>query len=592
MSAPDPITIVELRQPRCAHRFGVLPCPATGTPKCYNTWSTCQNAASRAVFDASGRIRWRFVANRPGLFAVGDFSDLDDPATNAIPVEGLQVSTSKSQINIGGILDGKSPFGIRATVSVSMQDFPWDDHVGDFYIADRVALPKRMFWAVWTARNMFYGGMEIVIYEGYAGDALAAMRQRMYKLDNVDGPDASGNVTLRGVDPLVEAEGETSKFPPVMDVKLVAAITAVQTTIRVYTGDETNLSRTLGIGGEKGVRIGSEILFYAGYSTVEPGVYDLTGCTRGVFNTVAATAEADARVQRIGYFKDVPTWECGRYLLSDHTPVGAALIGTSWQSEGDDYLATFRSTTVVAEPRPVETLMGQIAQQGMFYCWWDEYSQKVEMLAMRAPDGAVTRIDTVSGIIETSAELRREPASLLTRVFVYYAPYDPTKTDQSNYKVIDGVVEATNEAPQAAGKPYVLEIRADWVTGTVHAQFLIARILSRYRNVPRFLTFRVSAKDREIQIGEVCDVSTGEVVDSEGRVKSERWQVISIGQAVPGEVYILDTQTFDLIGRFGAWMDAADPDYDVATDAEREAGGWWCDDDGLMPDGSDGYQWG
>jgi hypothetical protein len=77
-----------------------------------------------------------------------------------------------------------------------------------------------------------------------------------------------------------------------------------------------------------------------------------------------------------------------------------------------------------------------------------------------------------------------------------------------------------------------------------------------------------------------------------GSGKSERWQVISIGQAVPGEVYILDTQTFDLIGRFGAWMDAAEPDYDVATDAERDAGGWWADNDGLMPDGSDGYQWG
>lgn len=593
MSALDPITIVELRQPRCALRFGVAPCPATGTPKCYQTWTTCPTAATRAVFDASGRIRWRFVANRPGMFAVGDFSAPDDPATNAIPVEGLQVSTSKSQINIGGLLDGKSPYGIRATVTVSMQDFQWDDHVGDFYLGDRVALPQRMFWAVWTARNMFFGGMEIVIYEGYAGDSLAAMRQRMYKLDNVDGPDASGNVTLRGVDPLVEAEGETSKFPPVMDVKLVSAITAVQTTIRVYTGDEANLSRTLGIGGEKGVRIGgSEILLYTGYSTVSPGIYDLTGCVRGMFNTVAAAAEADARVQRIGYFKDVPTWECGRYLLTDHTPVGAGLIGASWQSEGDNYLATFRSTTVIPEPRAVETLMGQIAQQGMFYLWWDEYSQKAEMLAMRAPDGAVTRIDTVSGIIETSAELRREPQSLLTRVFVYYAPFDPTKTDLANYKVIDGVVEATNEAPQAAGKPFVLEIKADWVNTSVHAQFLIARILSRYRNVPRFLTFRVSAKDREIQIGEVCDVTTSEVVDSEGRVKSERWQVISIGQAVPGEVYILDTQTFDLIGRFGAWMDASDPDYDVATAAEREAGGWWADNDGLMPDGSDGYQWG
>jgi hypothetical protein len=592
MSALSPIQIVELRQPRCALRFGVGACPATGTPKCYNTWGTCPTAATKAVFDATGRIRWRFVQNRPGLFAVGDFSVTDDPATNAIAVAQLRVSTTKAELNIGALLDGKSPFGVHATVSVSMPDFVWDDHVGDFYLGDRVSLPKRNFWAVWTARNAFYGGMEIVVYEGYEGEALSAMRQRLYVLDNVDGPDSSGNVTLHGISPLIEAEGQTSKFPPPMDVRLVSAITAGQTTVQVLTNDETNLSRELGIGGEKGVRIGDEIMFYAAYSVVTSGIYDLTGVTRGVLNTVAASAAADARVQRIGYFKDVATWRCGEYLLSDHTPVGAARISTSWTTEGEAYLEIFRSTVAIATPTPVANLMGEIVQQGMFYIWWGEYTQKIEMQAIRAPDGAVRQVSTASEILAGSAELRRQPESLLTRIFVYYAPIDPTKTDRANYLVIDGQIEATNEVPQAAGKAYTLEIDARWINTAVHAQFLIARILSRYRQVPRFLTFRVSAKDREIQIGEALDVDTSEIVDTEGRRKFERWQVISWTEITTGEVYLLDTQTFDLIGRFGAWMDASEPDFDVATDDEKAAGGWWADVDGLMPDGSDGYQWG
>lgn len=591
MSALRPIQFVELRQPRCSLRFGIGSCPATGTPKCYNTWGTCPTALTKAAFVATGRIRWRFVANRPGHFAVGDFSVTDDPATNAIPVQGLSVSTSKAEVNVAGILDGKSPLGVRATCNVSMQDFVWDDHVGDFYLTDRLSLPKRMFWAVWTARNAFFGGMEIVIYDGYEGEALSAMRQRLYKLDNVKGPDASGRVTLTGIDPLIEVEGQTSKFPAAMDVKLVSAITAVQTTVQVVTNDETNLSREFGIGGAKGVIIGSEIMFYAAYSVVSPGIYDLTGVTRGAFSTVAAVAAAEARVQRIGYFNDVPTWECGRYLLTDHTPFDPARVGASWQDEGDTYLSTFRSTTVITTPTSVETLLGEICQQGMFYTWWDEYAQVAQMQAVRPPRGAVTAITSASEIVAGSAELRREPQSLLTRVFVYYSPIDPTKSDEANYRVVDGVVEGLNEAPQAAGKSFTLEIKARWIVTSAHAQSLIARILSRYRTVPRFLSIRVSAKDREITVGDVCDVTTNEIVDSEGRFKDERWQVISWAEATPGEVYLLDLQTFDLVGRFANWMDVAAPDFAAATVAERADGAWWSDAAGLMPDGSDGYQW-
>lgn len=591
MSALESITYVELRQPRCALRFGVAPCPATGTPKCYNTWGSCPTPLTKTAFDPSGRIRWRFVKNRPCNLAVGDFSDPDDPATNAIPVPELTISTSSAKVNIGGLLDGKSPFGVHATCTVSMPDIPWDDHAGDFYLGDRANLPPRMFWAVWTARNSFFGGMEIVIYDGYVGQSLAAMRQRLYVLDRVDGPDASGRVILHGISPLVEAEGERSLFPPAMDVKLVTPIGPSDTTIRVTTNDETNLSRTLGIGGAKGVRIGNEVIFYGGYTTISPGIYDLTGCTRGQLNTAAASAAAEARVQRIGYFKDVATWECGKYLLAEQTPIGAARIGASWDTEGGEYLLTFRSTCAITTPTPVEQLMGEIVQQGMFFVWWDEYAQKVEMQAVRPPQGIPKRLTYDGNIVAGSAQLRREPKSLLTRVFVYYAPFDPTKTAKDNYLIVNGQVEVLNENPAAAGKAFTLEIEARWINTEAHAQFLIARILSRYRDVPRFLTIHVSAQDRTITVGDVCDVTTREILDTEGRFKDERWQVISWAEIKPGEVFLLDMQTFDLLGRFGLWMADTAPEYSAATAEEREAGGWWADDDGLMPDGTAGYQW-
>jgi len=584
----DPVQIVGFRQKRCSLRFGVGACPATGTPKCFQTWPTCK---AQTAFVNSGTIEWMFISNRPGQFAFGDFAVTNQIRTNCIPVDGLSVSTSKAQVNAAGVLEGKSPFGVQATCRVSMRDFPWDDHVGDFYTADRGALPDRTFWSVWAARNRFFGGMELVVYDGYAGQELSEFRQRLYAVDKIDGPDGSGGVTISGVSPLVQAEGKRSLFPDAMDVRLVSAIDDTQSTIRVLTNDETNLSKAFGISTRKGLIIGSEIMLYSGHVTVEPGIYDVA-VDRGQLRSVAASAAIDARVQRIGYYEDVPTWQCARDLLQNHTPVGAALIdGPMWIDEGETYLSTLRSTAVITTPTPVFDLMGETCQQGMFFVWWDEYAAKVKMQAIRPPRGAVTLLDGVSNIVADSVRIKREPESTLTRVFVYYGPKDYTKNDKANYLVVDATVEGENEDPRAGGEARTLEITARWVGTAAHAQQVISRILSRYRDVPRFLTIQVTSKDRAITIGDVCDVTQRQIVDAEGRVLSSRWQVISWEEVKMGEIYALDLQTYELIGKFASWVANDAPDYAAASDLQKADGAWWADAAGLLPDGSNGYQW-
>lgn len=562
----------------------------TSATPCWNTWGTCPTAATKAAFANTGRTRWRFAADRPGPVPFGDFSNADDIATHPIRVKGLSVGRTKSAMNVAGILEGKSPFGVRASYSVTMEDFRWSDEVGDYNAAARGTLPARMFWAVMQARDPFIAGWEMVVYDGYEGDTLAAMRQSLSIVEAVDGP-SNGRVTVRGIDPLGLADGKRALFPPAVDVKLRDAITAVQTTAVVTALKEADLSDVLGLTTGRFVLIGSEIIGYSGYTTLSPGVVQLNGLLRGQGGSTAATAQAGARVGRVGRFENARLTDSARYLLEQRTQVGAARIdGARWDDEAD-YLEQFRSDTWIVKPTPVVDLMGEICQQGMFSVWWDEYMQKVGMQAVRPPPVTPPLLTWQKDILKDSAGQKPDPKARLTRIFVYHAPIDATSTDAKNFQKIEGQIEGEGERAEVGGDARTLEIFARWVGSDLHAQQLIARIFLRYRTVPRFLSLHVSAKDRALTVGDVLDAQVREVVDADGNVRTARWQVISWAEVTPGEVYLLDCQSFDVLGRFGRWMADAAPTYGAATDTERQTGAWWADDDGLLGDGSPGYQW-
>jgi hypothetical protein len=228
-----PLTIVELEQPRCALRFGVGLCTATGT-KCYNTLGTCTDLNN---YDGTASIKWRFVDGRPTTFDIADHTDADNPELNALPCL-TSASTTSSQINAGANLSGRSPLGVTGSATVQLQDFPWNDAEGDFYVADRTGyvagkpLPVRAgFWALWTARNKLFNDMFLSIYDGYEGEALADMRKRLYVLDSVDGVNSNGRLTLKGLDPLRLAGDKKAMFPPTSDLEVYGDFSATDTAI-------------------------------------------------------------------------------------------------------------------------------------------------------------------------------------------------------------------------------------------------------------------------------------------------------------------------------------------------------------------------
>lgn len=584
----EPITIVELIQRRCSNRFGVAPCTASVNdgPRCYQTGGTCLDIAN---FNQNGVIRWRFVEQLQFSDYLYEQDGDNDISTNAIPCL-VSVSHSASRINVGAIRKGESPLGILSGVSASFVDFPYDDDDGDFYRDQRDGF-RGTFWAKMVARNPFFTGMRLAVYEGYRGQALSEMQKRVYIVEGINGPDAAGNVTVFGIDPLGLTRGKRAKFPRDTDMSLVDAITSSQTTgVRVRAPLLSDLSDAFGnTGTTRYVTIGNEILRYTGFTVFDApaAVYTLSGVARGQLGTTAAAHSASAPVQRAGRYNAADAWVISRDLLEVHSGVPDEFIDfDQWEEEASDYLLGFQVEATISRPEDVETLLGELMQQCTFMIWWDDRAQKIPLKAIR-PQIVNASISDSANIIAGSGSLTRDVESRITRLFVYYGHRDPTKgLDFANFANVRVGIDGTAEGLAGGGEVRSDTIFSRWLRTEGQAAELVTRILGRFSKVERYLSVSLDAKDRSIKLGDVVAVDTDLIADSEGRRQVIVWQVIRADEIASGHVVRYDLQEFAFqVARFARYMADDAPEWPGGDDV----GAWYADEGGLMPDGSDGY---
>ena len=584
----QPVRIIEIEQPRCSLRFGILPCTATGTPKCYQTYWTCRD---RENYTPDGFIRWRFYDGKNGNpFIYEEFVNENKIGTNAFPV--LQsASTIPSRINVGGQSTNQSPFGVRAKLTVSLAEFEFDDHVGDFYTGDRT-LATAGFFAKFMARNPFYPNMIVRDYQGYMGQALSAMVMREYVLDNIE-QTRTNEIRVTARDPLDLASDKKAQFPRASAIQLVNDLDSTQTDIDVICV-ETELSDAFGnTGSTRFLRLGSEIIRYTGWTGTEPDL-TLTGVTRGVLGAVAATHNAGDSAQRVGRYENIRLYNVARDLLENHTTIPARFFNwAQWDEEGAVWLHTLRTSATITEPTSAEVLMAELSRDGLFNVWWDERAQVIPIKAVRPPVTAPEVWSDDQHILQDTFAETAESDDFITRVVLFYNRKNPTitLTDENNYQVQSIRIDAELESDGATGNAIrEKKIFSRWINTSSNALLVAAQLMLQYRFIPRYLKMRVDAKDRAANIGTVIDLDTRLKVDFEGNKALARYQIIEVQEDTPGDSMSVEMQSFQFVGKFAVIMESNAPDYADATEDERLFGAWIADGTtGLMPNGDDPY---
>lgn len=579
------IQIVEIRQKRCANRFGAAPCTATGTPKCFQTYQTCKD---RANFNLDGQMSWYFHRHGDPVPALVDATDPNIVKPLSIP-KLRSVSTKPTRINVAGLNENSSPFGLLGEVSVSLDDFIFENQFGDFYSAERsVKASFSRLLLAWIGDAVQQ--LELYLYTGFEGaTSLADMTQRRYDVSTIQ-PSSNGVWSITGIDPLGRATRKKAQFPPATDLRLQSDLDELTTSILV-SGTEFDVSKPMGNDGFFYGRLGDEIIKYTGYTAVD-SLWQLDGVERGALATVKKTHKADDSMKRVAHYENIPYWQLAYDILINHTTVTADLIpyDPDWIVEGETWLGEIYGTGTYTSSRPATTVLGEAMRDGLFFIHWDERDQLIKMQAVRQPTAVTTTLTERNSIVSSSITLK--PDDRRTRLTTYYEQRDPTEslTSEKNYAkqliTVDGEAEGEFFADGTVRNLvwYSPLMRADLNATLVHTSFL-----RKYRITPQYLSLTLAAKDENIKVGTVIYVESYEILDSLGNPTTSPWQVIEWEEVEPGFTYKILCQSFALIENPGFIMenDAVDFD-DPAAEAEPYKL-WLCDDDGLLPDGSPGY---
>lgn len=586
MTSRELLQVVEIDVDRCTLNYGVGACAAalgvTGQKKCFNSFKTCQDTDN---FD-KGVLTLRFCKNQDGA-----------PRGKTVFPALQKVSTNATVLNIAGIESGTGALGRREKVTISLQDFTYSDELTDPYRAGRADGTAQIgnaynpedfgtFFGKMRARNPFYYGRALRVKNGYVGDDIATMRTQHYIIDEWNGPNASGAVTVIAKDILNLADNEKAVCPAQSDGKLAADIEAGLVSFDLVP---------VGIGASYPASgfasIGNEIMAFDRAGDV------ITLTERGAYGSSETTHSQNDTFQNCYTIEGALISEAVSELLTDFAGIDPSYIDQSaWDTETTRWLNGLEISTVIPKPTGVLTLLAELAQLGLSL-WWDSVNQKIEYRLNRLTDinDNFANLSDADNLLEGSAQVVDKPDSRISQAVLYHGPIDYTAsmTRADNFSKASAVVDLESEGPNQYDQSLYKTMFSRWIgAGSDAAALSVARrAVLRYRDIPSNVTFTVDVKDLgDVGLAGLLTLQTRLLQDDTGQATPTEMQILEYEETVPGHRVRVVAQTFAFAGLYGFITGNGRSDYDTATDEEKRQGTYIAPDTGLFSDGRGAYQ--
>ena len=245
---------------------------------------------------------------------------------------------------------------------------------------------------------------------------------------------------------------------------------------------------------------------------------------------------------------------------------------SGWATEDNTWLgAAFAVTACISEPTDVSKLLADLVLHVGGFMWWSPSEQKLKfkVLAPLAPnESAVATLTDEANLIEGSVKIENLDPLRLTRTGLFYdirsavADRKEINSYLRGRLFIDADAESANEFNDRRDDL----IYSRWWTAANDAAVLavVSRRASYYREAPKKITCRLDAKDAAIVEGDLVDVTTSQLVGTDGAALTTRCLVMKRRDEEGRISFVLRTTTLDQ--RFAFIAPNGTPDYPTDTD--------------------------
>lgn len=569
---------------RCSNTYGQAPCTATGAVgmECYNCFATCQDTPNYSRTTETLRLS-------------ADRETPPDAAELGYPCLTRNPAMTSAEIRRGEGL------AVRGGCTAYARDFVATDTppIGlDPYWATRSVTGQGTFFPRLRALYPYLQGSTVLLeyYTWAAGGTRTITSVREYLLNTIEGPDSSGNVTIKTGDLLAQLAGLSTSVPRVDNANLLIAINPNVTSI-----DITEAATTVWPAADGEFVVEDEIITYLLFDGATA-----TGCVRGAYNTNNVSHAAGDRCQTVQTYYGWNVVDVLYDLLVRYGGVPARHIPYSndpqnpdeWDIEKERYLAGHTINHAIGEPETVEKAVKDLLSQCYLHMWYEPTTAKIRLAAtnVRLAEYQARYITEQNDILADSVRVTEKRVGTVTQAWTYFDKYRYTDADEpQNYGSVFISINSEIEAPDAWGQRRVVAQLANWLNGAGNIAITTNGRTLTENTAPRYeITFQTDIT-AGVQLGEFVVMRVFAIQRADGTLEDLSCQVVKAKETIPGvrmeyTATILRAVDPNYTPRFAKVVDVANEsvEYGDATQEARDSWGWISNIDGFA-NGDDSY---
>jgi hypothetical protein len=469
---------------------------------------------STTITDATGQHTWTAVGNAQIDTAQSVFGG----ASLLLDGAGDYVTGDGSSAFAGGTGDIRITCRIRLAAIGGV-----DKGVFDFGTGSGDAAPALRFRGASAPANCLYATFAgIVVINPVGGTALAANTWYHICLSRTSG---TWRLHINGT-----AEASTGSNASAMIVGAARPIIGARYDAlsgSSFNGHIEEFNIQMGVGQATN--------FTPPASATVPVRGDTLRLTRAQYSTTAQAHVAQDLVQMCKVYSAVSPADILYDMMVTEGPIPSEYVPlASWQSEVATYLPGAVYTTIIAVPTSIKKLVAEIAEHAGLAMWWNDTTNQFGMQVLRSV--AATREFNETNTEAKSIRISDQPDKRRSEVWTYFAQKNPLTSldDEANYRSVAATADLQAESDY--GSPNIQKVFSRWigVGGRAIALRLNDLILSRYRDPPRAVSFRLSRAAAPLALAGGYNLRAWSLQDALGSSVAMPFQVTRLGSSESG----------------------------------------------------------